>query len=538
MIFIGKLVGWRRNLLAFALGVFATLTLAPFYLFPLIVPAYAGLFLLVKNAQNSKRAFADGWWWGWGFYITGLYWFCIALLTDAEKFAWAIPFALFGLNAIIALYPAIACLLFYFLQTVIPSPVSRHGVNSAEGSLHKNKDKILRLRLRFAQDDKYHCLTFSTIWLLVEYARGHLFSGFPWNLAGYSFGFSDVSLQLASVLGAYGLTFFTVLLGASVAIIRASKVFVLSVWGLFVVSLIWGDWRLNNASEGESTGAILRLVQANILQPHKWDPKLQQQNLEEYIKLTQSAGIEKVTHVIWPETATPYALRSETALSYHLGTILPDGVTLVTGALRTEGQGKDFQFYNSVMALDNSGKIIGNYDKHALVPFGEFMPLRFLIPKSFKLPVGDKDFSVGVGAQTLNWKGLPPVSVLVCYEGIFPEFAVDTNNRPEWLLNVTNDAWFGMSSGPYQHFEMARMRAAEQGLPLVRVANTGITAYIDEYGRIGQQLSLGSKGILDVVLRKSQLHGTTYARYGEFFVLITMCFSMALAAYYRRLIKN
>ena len=169
--------------------------------------------------------------------------------------------------------------------------------------------------------------------------------------------------------------------------------------------------------------------------------------------------------------------------------------------------------FNSLVMLDSSGEIIGNYDKHALVPFGEFIPLRFLIPKSLKLPVGDKDFSRGDGAQTLNLSGLPPVSPLICYEGIFPEYAVGKGegSRPEWLLNVTNDAWFGMSSGPYQHFQMARMRAVEQGLPLVRVANTGITAYIDEFGRIKAQIPLGKKGFVDVDLRKSTLSGTIYS---------------------------
>ncbi len=544
---IERLAGWRRNLFAFAMGICATLTLAPFYFFPLIIPAYAGLFILVRNSVSWKRVFADGWWWGWGFYISGLYWFCIALLTEPEKFAWAIPFALFGLNAIIAIYPGVACLLFYLFigKTVIPSPVSEHGVNSAEGTLQnnqKNNDKILRLRLRFAQDDKLlslaNCIAFSLIWLIVEYARGHLFSGFPWNLAGYSFSFSDSSLQLASISGAYGLTFFAVLLGASIAIIKTNKIFVLAVWGLFAGLLVWGNARLESATEGEATGAVLRLVQANILQPHKWDPKLQQKNLEEYISLTQSEGLEKITHVIWPETATPFVLRSDTSLAYGLGRMLPEGALLITGALRSDGEGDDKQYYNSVVMIDGSGYIVGNYDKHALVPFGEFMPLRYLIPKSIKLPVGDKDFSVGEGVRTLKWQGLPPVSVLVCYEGIFPEFAVDNNNRPDWLLNVTNDAWFGMSSGPYQHFAMARMRAVEQGLPLVRVANTGITAYMDEYGQIKQQLALGIKGIMDVPLRRSSLYGTLYTKYGNIIAFITICFSLFFILHCKKLMKN
>lgn len=511
---IKKLAGWRRNFFAFALGICATLTLAPFYFFPLIIPAYGGLFILVQSAETRKRVFADGWWWGWGFYITGLYWFCIALLTDPEKFAWAIPFCLFGLNAIIAIYPAVASWLFYlFISNQQPTTSNR----------------LLPVA---------HCLAFSFIWLAVEYARGHLFSGFPWNLAGYSFAFSDASLQSASIFGAYGLTFFAVLLGASIALIRTNRIFVLSIWGVFAGFTIWGNTRLHNAVEGEATGAVLRLVQADILQPHKWDPKLQQQNLDAYINLTKGPGLEKVTHVIWPETAVPFVLRSDTSISYLLGSILPKGAALITGTLRSEGEGKERQYYNSVVMINDGGYIVGNYDKHALVPFGEFLPLRFLIPKSIKLPVGDKDFSVGSGAKTLKWQGLPPVSVLVCYEGIFPEYAVDSKKRPEWLLNVTNDAWFGMSTGPYQHFAMARMRSVEQGLPMVRVGNTGITAYMDEFGRIRQQMGLEKKGILDVTLHRSTLDGTVYTQYGHKIALITICFSAIFLLYCKKLMKN
>lgn len=494
-----KTIFIKRNLLAFFFGVCATLTLAPIYIFPLIIPAYGGLFWLVSNATTKKRAFADGWWWGFGFFTTGLYWFCIALLTDPEKFAWAIPFCLVGLNGIIALYPAVACLLYFLLRH---TDESRYPV------------KCLSWIPTFVgMTATGKAITFSTIWLVVEYARSHLFSGFPWNLAGYSFGFSDISLQLASIIGIYGLTFFTVLLGVSAVIIRTNRIFLLSIWSLFTISLIWGNYRLENAKEGEPTGVLLRLVQANIQQNHKWNPDLQKQGLDEHIRLTNSEGLDKITHVIWPETATPYALRSDTSLTKYLGSSLPNGVQLITGALRVEGDENNYNIYNSAVMLDNSGKIIGNYDKHALVPFGEFIPLRFLIPSWLKLPVGNKDFSRGNGAETKKWQGLPPVSVLICYEGIFPETAVDMNNRPEWLLNITNDAWFGMSSGPHQHFEMVRMRAVEQGLPLVRIANTGITAYIDEYGRIKGQIPLGEQGVLDMELHKSTLDGTIYSEF-------------------------
>lgn len=494
--------------MAFVFGVCAALALAPFYLVPLIIPAYAGLFLLLEGVSCKKRAFADGWWWGWGFYIAGLYWFCIALLTDVEKFAWAIPFCLFGLNAVIALYPALACLLFFMLRPQVKS------------------------------GKPFVCLLFVFVWFFVEYARGHLFSGFPWNLSGYSFGFSEISLQLASVLGVYGLTFFAVILGASVALIRDNKWFVFGVYALFFASLVWGYFRLQGAEDGKETGAVLRLVQANIKQHHKWNPDLQHKNLEEYIKLTQSAGGERVTHVIWPETAVPYPMRSDTPLTRYLGSVLPTSAILITGTLRMEGWEQEAQFYNSIVAINKDGKIIGNYDKHALVPFGEFLPLRFLIPKSLKLPVGDKDFSTGTGTQTVSWSGLPPVVPLICYEVIFPEFAADGNNRSQWLLNLTNDAWFGISSGPYQHFEMARMRAVEQGLPLIRVANTGITAYIDEYGRIRKKTALGEQGVIDVDLRQSSISSTTYTRFGELGVFLIGCILITIAAINKILIKN
>jgi len=475
-----KTIGYRRNAIAFFLGICATLSLAPFFIFPLIIPAYGGLFLLVLGAGSKKRAFADGWWWGWGFFISGLYWFCVALLVDADKFAWAIPLCLLGLNAIIALYPSIACLVF-----------------------HSLKPKAQSLKP----------LAFSLIWLATEYARGHLFSGFPWNLAGYAFGFSDISLQLASVFGAYGLTFFTVLLGASFATIRRNKIFATSIWALFFASLLWGNYRLENEKTGEKTGAVLRLVQGNVPQSTKWDARLKMQGLQEYVTLSQSAGLEKITHIIWPETATPYILRAHSPLSEHLGKSMPENTKLITGAMREQGDGENAEFFNSMVIIDSSGDIVGNYDKHALVPFGEFLPFRFLIPKSLNLPVGDKDFSRGEGAQTLHWEGLPAISPLICYEVIFSESVVDHKNRPELLLNITNDAWFGTSTGPHQHFEMARMRAVEQGLPLVRVANTGITAYIDEYGHVQQQLPLGAKGFLDVELKKSSLNETFYTKF-------------------------
>jgi apolipoprotein N-acyltransferase len=172
-----------------------------------------------------------------------------------------------------------------------------------------------------------------------------------------------------------------------------------------------------------------------------------------------------------------------------------------------------------------------------LVPFGEFVPLRWMLPAAWLTPVGAKDFSSGPGSQTLTWPGLPPLSPLICYEAIFPELAVDRENRPQMLLNVTNDAWFGFSSGPHQHFHMARTRAVEQGLPLVRVANTGITAIVDGYGRVLDRMGLGEKGIIDTPLPVA-LPPTLYGQYWDSFLLFLVFAGVILIIRSRRHSKN
>jgi len=501
------LQGWRRNMTAFILGALATLTLAPFFMFPLIIPAFTGLLLLLSGAPTHRRAFWDGWWWGWGFYTTGLYWFCVALLTDPEKFAWLIPFALFGITGVIAIYCGVTCWI------------------------------ASRLALRGCT----RIFAFSVVWVCVEYVRGHLFTGFPWNLEGYSFGFSGISLQMASLVGAYGLTWFAVLLGASFAAIgeKRGNIFIASVWGVFVLGLCWGQGRLYEAGpEQYVPGVKLRLVQANNIRPANGDPKLQMAGLREYMRLTRSPGLEHITHVIWPESSIPYILRPGTPLAHALGENIPDGAILISGALRDQGEGDDWQVWNSLMALNHEGSLIGAYDKIRLVPFGEFLPLRWAIPKLWVTPVGEKDFSRGTPIKAIEWPGLPPIYPLICYEAIFPELDIDPGQRPGLLLNITNDAWFGMSIGPYQHFAMARMRAVEQGVPLVRAANTGISATVDGYGRVISYIPLEKQGFLDIFLPKSTYNNTIYGHYNNIFLLFLVFISLILILKQRKILKD
>jgi len=501
--------GWKRNALAFSSGVLATLTLAPFYLFPLIIPAFSGLYWLLNAAPTPGRAFRDGWWWGWGFYMSGLYWFCVALLTDAEKFAWLIPFALFALTAVIAVYCGIACWLLAQTRT--------RGLS--------------------------RIFTFSALWLAVEFARGHLFTGFPWNLAGYSFGFSDAALQMASLIGAYGLTWFTVILGCSAMMLACGKrgrIAFAIVWGIFAIGMGWGQWRLHEANavaeEGRYVpGVVLRLVQANNpAPPHNFDAKMRMQGLDTYIKLTQQPGLTKVTHVVWPESAVPFPMQAGSPLSHMLGDTVPEGKILITGGIRTQGEGADWQVWNSMVAFNHGGSIVGTYDKVKLVPFGEFLPFRWLLPKAWLTPVGAVDMSSGNVTQVLEWPGLPPHIPLICYEAIFPDLPVLAGERPQFLLNVTNDAWFGESSGPHQHFQMARMRAVERGIPLVRAANTGISAVVDGYGQVVAYLPLGTQGFLDSKLPKARPENTTYYNMNRIFIAFILIIAFGLILRSRR----
>ncbi|NBX04479.1 MAG: apolipoprotein N-acyltransferase, partial [Alphaproteobacteria bacterium] len=344
-------------------------------------------------------------------------------------------------------------------------------------------------------------------------------------------------LQTASLIGGYGMTFWAVLLGVSPAVFfdvaithKRVKNWCISLAAIFIALHMWGQERLINAdkileNDRYVEGVKLRLVQANIQQPHKWDPRRQMEGLQKHIALTQSPGLESITHVIWPETAVPYVMKPDSGLTRMLGAAIPQNAHLITGTLRDEGDREHWKIWNSLQVINHAGEIVGGYDKSKLVPFGEFLPLRSLIPKGWQTPVGDNDFSRGQGMQTLNWPNLPSVSPLICYEVIFPERTVSEDVRPDWLLSVTNDAWFGDSTGPYQHFHMARMRAVEQGLPLVRVANTGITAEIDPYGRILATIPLGQQGVLDVKLPKPLPARTVFNEHKNIFMLLLVIIS-------------
>jgi apolipoprotein N-acyltransferase len=473
------------HLSAFALGAVVALALPPLDFWPALL-GFAGLLDLLRRAEDPRRAFVLGWCFGFGHFLAGLYWIAIAFFADAERFGvLAVP-AVLLLCAGLAFYPALAALL-----------VALYRWRSASAA----------------------ALALAVVWLLTEWLRGHLFGGFPWNLIGYAFAGSTGVSQLAAVTGIWGLSLLAVAAGAlPVALLEPG---VRLRWqpaaaaGL-VLALAWlgGTLRLQEGPSEATPGVRLRLVQGNIAQHHKWQPELRARWFERYLELSARPA-ERIQAVIWPESATPYPLDREPAARRLIAQVVPPGGLLLTGGERFDLESEPPRAWNSLFALDDKGRILAVYDKRDLVPFGEFLPFRTVLGRLGleKVTQGSIDFQPGPGRETLDLPGLPPFSPLICYEAIFPGGVIDPHARPDWLLNITNDAWFGVSSGPYQHFAMARFRAIEEGLPLVRAANTGISAVVDPFGRVQARLDLEVTGVLDAAL-PAPLAPPPFARLG------------------------
>ncbi len=498
---LAALRGWRRLGLAFGLGALAMLGLPPFGLVPVLALAFTGLVWLLDGVDTPRRAFWTGWAFGFGHLVVGLYWIALALLVEADRFAWLLPFAVIVLPGLLALFYALAIM-----------------------AAH-----------RFWRPGGARVAILALAWLAAEWLRGHVLTGFPWNVTGYAWTDLAAPRQAAALVGVWGLSLGTVLLAALPATLADAG---RQGWhrlrptlgGLAVLALVclggWVRLGLVPAPDPAATDRpLLRIVQGNIDQHIKWSAEARRDIFERYLNLSQAPSARPLAAVIWPETATPYLIDILPENAAAVARAAPHGGVLLTGAMRVRegqvGQPDEFQAWNSLVALAETGAILGIYDKAHLVPFGEYLPLRPMLSRFGidKLAQGAVDFSAGPGPRTLHIAGLPAFSPLICYEVIFPAAVADQADRPEWLLNLTNDAWFGKSIGPYQHLAMARMRAVEQGVPLVRAANTGISVVFDSVGRDLGHLNLGETGILDINLPEARSGITPYARLGDWIVL-------------------
>ena len=499
---------WRRAFLALALGVIGVLALPPIHFVPALIPAFAGLIWLIEGSQRNANkgwrqfprahflnsAFAAGWWFGVGFFVAGFYWISFSFLVDAQQFAWMIPFAIFGLSAAFAVYIGL----------------------------------VSSLTFRLTKPSSRRIIYFSLLWVIFEWLRGWAFTGFPWNLIGTVWTFSDAMIQVTSLAGVMGLSLFTVLAASSFAILGCDSKsqrfrYQLTAAPLLILAVIWGGgvWRLLGAESRFVENVQLRLVQPNIAQEDKWKPGLRGKHLNNLLELSEVPALgenasRKLTHIIWPETATPFFLEGNDAALRVIAQVIPESGALLTGSRRrTGGQGTPARLWNSLHVVGPDAQISATFNKFHLVPFGEYVPFRKYINFT-KLTAGRTDFSSGPGLSSIAVPGLPPVSPLICYEAIFSGQAVPPHNldlpRPGWLLNLTNDAWFGTSSGPYQHLAAARLRAVEEGLPLVRVANTGISAVVDGYGRTRKRSRLNERAIIDAKLPAALKNPTLFSR--------------------------
>lgn len=475
------------------LGIIAGAATAPFSLFvPILFLLSSFLFLIWSDFMSfQKHPYSAMAGFSMGYYTVALHWITFALHVDWASFYWVIPFALLGIPFVFTLYHLLFTWLFQW--------------HKAQG---------LQKALRFI-----------AMWLVVEYFKDFLFTGFPWATLGYIWAPNPIISQFAAIMGVSGLSLLT-LLGVSalyMAVPRPQplayrKPFILGVTVFFLGVLVFGWLRLDQADSYKASGKWVRLVQPNITQLFKWDPAQRQANAQKLMRL--SCGGRQVQAILWPESAWPYpAMTFEKNAA--LSRIIPNDTLLITGVTRFD---PSKQIWNSIAVYDPQGNMIDFYDKSHLVPFGEYVPLRALLNTYFpslnikKLTAGMMDFSVGDDRHILSTRTLPPIKPLVCYEVIFPHEVAEATHNAEWLLNVTNDGWYLNSLGPYQHFEIARMRAIENGMPLVRVANTGISGIFNAFGQVQTKLDLGTEGGVDVVLPKALETRPPYARWVQDFL--------------------
>jgi apolipoprotein N-acyltransferase len=447
---------------------------------------------IASRGWNGLIAAADiGWWFGFGYFLAGLYWLGYAFLVDAATFGWLLPFAVLGLPAILAIYTAL-------------------GVVLARLLWQRGATRILALAV---------CLT------AMEWLRGHAFTGFPWNAFGYALTEPLALAQAASVFGLWGLTFMAIAVCASPATLidqDAKKRRPLLPFALAALTLAalagFGAVRLMLTPTQLVDGVHLRIMQPNLQQDVRFNYAAKQEVVERYLALSARPGLDQVTHLIWPESPFPFFLTREADAFAQIAQGLPQNTFLFTGAMRLADPDNPAQsgVYNSIYVIDHQASIRAVYDKVHLVPFGEYLPFEDLLERIGLQTLTEQrgGFLAGDHHRLITVPGAPSALPLICYEIIFPGELRSSEERPGWIVNVTNDGWFGNSSGPYQHLQQARVTAIEQGLPLVRAANTGISAVVDPVGRIVGFLPLASEGVLDAPLPRS-IGAPIYARFGD-----------------------
>lgn len=515
---------WRA-LVALLAGAGSALAMPPFGLWPVLALTLPLLVFLIDATVDQplgralRAAFLAGWLFGLGYFVAGLWWIGEAFLVQADAFLWLMPFAVIGLPAYLALYTGLGCALARLLWMPGPGRV----------------------------------LAFAVALTAAEWLRGILLTGFPWNNFGYALATDLRFAQAASAVGMMGLCLLALAALASPAALFDARFrpqasprarYAPLALAVAVLGLVWagGQWRLATTEVDTVPDVRLRLMQPDLPQDQKFRYDARRTVMDLYVSTSESAGgLQGVTHLFWPESAFPFFLEREPEAVERIAAMLPEGTTLVTGAARFEpvpGRERP-DVFNSLRVIDTNGAVLAHADKMHLVPFGEYLPFQETL-ESIGLQQLTRvrgGFAAARERELLAIPGLPASVPLICYEAIFPDEvmppAAAPGQRPGFLLNASNDAWFGITPGPYQHFEQAQLRAIEQGLPLIRVTNNGISAIVDPVGRITGLLPLGVRGVLDGALPQA-LPATIYATYSSWIPLISLLTGLLLVLMLRQ----
>ncbi len=479
---------WRRAGILIGLGALAGLGQAPLGVWWIAIAALSVLLSVYAMAPNAGRAFGTAWAFGLGYFALTLRWIIEPFLVDAASTGWMAPFA-------IALMASGAALFW----------------GAAAWIASKLKSGAFGLAMTLT---------------LAEAARSLILTGFPWALIGHIWVDTPLA-QAAAYVGPHGLTFLTLVLAFTIAAVAARRWLALLGPALTVLGWIM----LNPGAAPNHDGPLVRLVQPNVPQNEKWDPDRRQFYFDRMLAMTGDG--DRPDLIVWPETAIPTLLDFAQS-QLDLVSEAAGGVPLITGINRSNG----LRYHNSFILLGQGGVIDRIYDKAHLAPFGEYIPFgewldRFGIHGLAASTGGG--FSPGGVQPLVEIPGIGPARALICYEGIFAE-EVGHDERPRLMVLITNDAWFGTAAGPYQHLAQAQLRAIEQGVPMVRVANTGISAMIDAQGRITAQIPLGQASALDVRLPPATAQ-PLYARYGDIPVILLAILSLAATSWRRRRIS-
>ncbi len=537
---IERLVERRPFVSLFGAGAVSVLAMAPFHFWPVLFFTLPVLFWSLDSTADAagpawRSAAWRGWAFGFGYHLAGLYWIGFSFLVQAERFAVLMPFAISGLTAALGLFVALAAVVYARARPWLPTELSR----------------IIALAL---------------VIMVAEWLRGHILTGFPWNVLGYALTMPLPLMQWAGLIGIYGLTAVTVISLTTPLVVLAAgststprltrpwSMILLATVAPLAFATLYGVWQLNLHPTALDTSVRLRLVQPSFSQKDKFVESKRGEIFLRHLALSgkppepgaNGAPSGRPTHIVWPEAAIPFFARRNRKALAGFDNALPDDVRVIAGTFRINvppnvpnERIKAYRVFNTAMVFGGDGAVKSHYDKIHLVPFGEYLPVQQVL-EAFGL----ENLTRSAGGlepgkaprQLMRVAGLPPVEMLICYEASFPGEVAQGPKRPGIMINLTNDAWFGVTTGPYQHFHQTRLRAVEQGVAMLRSANTGISAIVDPMGRILSRLELNEIGVIDGALPRA-IRAPVYALYGhlvELAMLLAMLTYLGVSALIRR----